>query len=207
MPGGIVKTSSVSDKVRSIFESPQTPIYEVQVGFKYIADIMTTHSIAFGGEESGGFGYGTHIPERDGILSSLLLLEMLSASPYSKLSDYLKEKQEKMGVICYDRIDMVYTQPDKNELLPWLHQNQPHEIAGFAIRKILPFLSSRNLVNGLKFVLEGDCRWLLIRSSETENIIRFYAEGQTGKEVTALLQYGQNLLFKVSGSISNLTKH
>lgn len=207
MPGGIVKTSSVSDKVRSIFESPQIPIYEVQVGFKYIADIMTTHSIAFGGEESGGFGYGMHIPERDGIFSSLLLLEMLSASPYCKLSDYLEEKQEEMGVICYDRIDMVYTQPDKNELLPWLHQNQPHEIAGFAIRKILPFLSSRNLVNGLKFVFEGDCRWLLIRSSETEDIIRFYAEGQTGEEVATLLQYGQNLLFKVSGSISNLTKH
>ena len=112
-----------------------------------------------------------------------------------------------MGVICYDRIDIVYTQPDKNELLPWIYQNQPHEIAGFAIRKILPFLSSRNLVNGLKFIFEGDCRWLLIRSSETEDIIRFYAEGQTGEEVATLLQYGQNLLFKVSGSISNLTKH
>ncbi|WP_455586074.1 phosphoglucomutase [Bacteroides sp.] len=207
IPGGIVKTSSVSDKVRSAFESPQTPVYEVQVGFKYIADIMTAHPIAFGGEESGGFGYGMHIPERDGIFSSLLLLEMLSASPYHKMSDYLEERRKEMGTICYDRIDMAYAQPDKNELLPWLYKNPPHEIAGFGIRKIMSFLSSRGIVNGLKFVFEGDCRWLLIRSSETEDIIRFYAEGQTGKEVSLLLQYGQNLLFKVSDSIANPVKH
>lgn len=76
---------------------------------------MTTHPIAFGGEESGGFGYGMHIPERDGIFSSLLLLEMLAASSYRKISDYLKDRQQAMGPIYYDRIDMSYGQSDKND--------------------------------------------------------------------------------------------
>ncbi len=207
IPGGIVKTSSVSDKIRSIFESPQTPVYEVQVGFKYIADLMTTHPIAFGGEESGGFGYGMHIPERDGIFSSLLLLEMLAASSYRKISDYLKDRQQAMGPIYYDRIDMSYGQSDKNELLPWLYENQPLEVAGFSIREVKSYLSSRGVVNGLKFIFKGDCRWLLIRSSETEDMIRFYAEGQTGEEVSGLLRQGQNLLLKVSGNIIHSKRH
>ena len=207
IPGGIVKTSSVSDKIRSIFESPQTPVYEVQVGFKYIADLMTTHPIAFGGEESGGFGYGMHIPERDGIFSSLLLLEMLAASSYRKISDYLKDRQQAMGPIYYDRIDMSYGQSDKNELLPWLYENQPLEVAGFSIREVKSYLSSRGVVNGLKFIFKGDCRWLLIRSSETEDMIRFYAEGQTSEEVSGLLRQGQNLLLQVSGNIIHSKRH
>ena len=85
--------------MRLLFENDSTPVYEVQVGFKYICDIMVQHEIAFGGEESGGFGYGMHIPERDGIFSSLLLLEMLSSSPYKKLSEYFQEKQKTLGLI------------------------------------------------------------------------------------------------------------
>ncbi|MBP3482855.1 MAG: phosphoglucomutase [Alistipes sp.] len=198
--GGIVKTSSVSDKIRVAFESPQTPVYDVQVGFKYIADIMYEHEIAFGGEESGGFGYGMHIPERDGIFSSLLMLEMLAVSPYRKLSEYLADRRRELGEICYDRIDMHYDREDKNDLLPWLCEDRPASLSGFAVRDIKTFLSSRGIVNGVKMIFEGDCRWLLIRSSETENIIRFYAEGQDDAEVASLLAEGGKLLQRISMS-------
>jgi len=193
IPGGIVKTSSVSDKMRLLFENDSTPVYEVQVGFKYICDIMVQHEIAFGGEESGGFGYGMHIPERDGIFSSLLLLEMLSSSPYKKLSEYFQEKQKTLGFIYYDRIDLKYDQPNKNELLPHLSQNPPQTIGELNIVGIQRFLSSRGIVNGIKFLL-GPCQWLLIRSSETENIIRFYVEGQSNEEVKRLLLCGREIL-------------
>lgn len=191
--GGIVKTSSVTDKIRR-FESPESPIYDVQVGFKYIADIMYEHKIAFGGEESGGFGYGIHIPERDGIFSSLLLLEMLSVSGCKRLSEYVAERRRELGEIFYSRIDMHYDRADKNELLPRLERRRPAELCGFGVRDIQLFCSSRGVVNGVKMVLEGECRWLLIRSSETENIIRFYAEGQSDSEVENLLEGGVKLL-------------
>lgn len=198
VPGGIVKTSSVSDKIRCCFEAPDVPVYEVQVGFKYIADIMLREPIAFGGEESGGFGYGMHLPERDGIFSSLLLLEMLSASPYRKISDYLADRQKQTGIINYDRIDMHYDKADKNYLLPWLFLEQKLETDTFILENKLSFPSSRGIVNGLKFIFEGGCRWLLIRSSETENIIRIYAEGQTDEEVSRLLTLGKKLIFDTS---------
>ena len=132
---------------------------------------------------------------------------MLAASSYRKISDYLKDRQQAMGPIYYDRIDMSYGQSDKNELLPRLYENQPLEVAGFSIREVKSYLSSRGVVNGLKFIFKGDCRWLLIRSSETEDMIRFYAEGQTGEEVSGLLRQGQNLLLQVSGNIIHSKRH
>lgn len=196
--GGIIKTSSVSDKIRCFFESEDVHVYEVQVGFKYIADIMVQEKIAFGGEESGGFGFGMHIPERDGVFSSLVLLEMLAVSKFRKLSEYLADRQLVMGNIFYDRIDMHYDKPDKNNLLPWISERGITNIDHFKITKIVSFMSSRDIINGLKFIFEGDCRWLLIRSSETENIIRYYAEGQNNEDVSELLLQGQKLLDEVS---------
>lgn len=197
--GALVKTSSVSDKIRVAFETPSTPVYDVQVGFKYIADIMYAHKVAFGGEESGGFGYGMHIPERDGIFSSLLMMEMIAVSPYRRLSEYLAERRSVLGEIHYDRIDMGYDREDKNSLLPWLCGCPPEKVASFRIREIKTFLSSRGVINGAKLIFEGDCRWLLVRSSETENIIRFYAEGQSDAEVAGMLSAGCELLEKISG--------
>lgn len=191
--GGIVKTSSVSDKIRVLFENETTPVYEVQVGFKYICDVMLQHQIAFGGEESGGFGYGMHIPERDGIFSSLLLLEMLASSSCKTLSAYFKEKQSSLGTVYYDRIDLVYKNENKNDLLPQLSLNSPRMINGFKVVDMRLFYSSRNIVNGIKFLL-GPCRWVLIRSSETENIVRFYAEGQSEEEVENLLLCSRKIL-------------
>lgn len=195
-PGGVVKTSSVTDKVRLIAQKYGAQVFEVQVGFKYIADIMEAHPIAFGGEESGGFGYGMHLPERDGIFSALLLMEMLAKSGYQKLSDYLVERRSEWGQVCYDRIDYTYSKEDKNELLPRLFVRAPQYIGELKVKEMQSFNSSRGIVNGLKFVLEGDCRWVLIRSSETEQTIRFYAEGQSLEQAREFLQLAINLLLQ-----------
>lgn len=190
--GSIVKTSSVTDKLRSCFESRDRKVFDVQVGFKYICEKMLEEDVAFGCEESGGFAVKGHIPERDGILFGLLFIEMLAKSGYTKLSDLVKVKGNQFGDICYDRIDLPYHKVDRNEILPKLFSNAPSKLADFQITKISEYYSSRNNVNGLKFYLEGDNRWLLLRSSETEPMIRIYAEGNSINEVNDLLKFSEN---------------
>lgn len=194
LKGSIVKTASVTDKLKSLFESRQRKIYDVQVGFKYITEVMISKNVAFGCEESGGFGYGHHIPERDGILSSLFMIEMIAHSGFNKLSNYVEHKRKEFGNICYDRIDLKYDKPDRNELLPNLYKMYISTIENFRVVHIKTFNNSRNVINGLKYILEGDNRWILIRSSETEPIIRIYAEGQNDTEVKRFLNYGRSTL-------------
>lgn len=194
IPGHIVKTSSVTDKLTINFESSEVRVYEVQVGFKYIADLMIEETIAFGGEESGGFGYGIHLPERDGIFSALIILEMLATSHYQKISEYVNSRLSILGDVFYDRIDYLYDQPDKNRLLPQLSEKECNNLGEFKVTEIKKYYTSRGVVNGLKFIFEGDCRWLLIRSSETEDIIRFYAEGNSNEEVEYILNHGVKII-------------
>ncbi len=194
--GDIVKTSSVTDKLRSNFETAGRKVHDVQVGFKYICEEMIKREVAFGCEESGGYGFGGHIPERDGLLSALMLIEMLAQSKFKKLSEYVKTKQKEFGEIFYDRIDFEYTQTDRNEILPQLFNFPPNSIAGFKVKGVDKFFSSRGIINGLKFYLEGNSRWLLMRSSETEPLVRIYSEGQSEEEVSTILNNGLKLINK-----------
>jgi phosphomannomutase len=192
--GNIVKTSSVTDKLKIFSENKLRKVIDVQVGFKYITEVMIKQNVAIGCEESGGFGYGIHIPERDGILSSLFMIEMLAHSGFNKLSEYVVHKRKTFGEIFYDRIDLSYDKPDRNDLLPDLYKKSLDKISEFRVVSVKTFYSSRNIINGLKFFLEGDNRWLLIRSSETEPIIRIYAEGQSNDEVKQLLEFGKQII-------------
>jgi phosphomannomutase len=198
--GGLIKTSSVTDKIRRLI-SGDRKLYEVQVGFKYICELMVSDDIAIGCEESGGYGYKNHIPERDGILSALLVAEMLAKSGYNKLSDYVDKKINEFGSIYYDRIDYKYDQDNRVRILPKLSEEPPAAISNLPVAEIQKFLSSRGVVNGLKFQLEGECRWLLIRASETEPLVRFYAEGQSAEEVKQLLQAGVDLIHSTANTL------
>lgn len=193
LSGNLVKTSSVTDKIR-LFESDEHKVFDVQVGFKYICEKMISEDIAVGCEESGGYGYKGHIPERDGILSSLLMAEMLAKSGFNKLSDYFAAKKLEFGNIYYDRIDYKYDNPDRVNILPEMFINPPKKLLGLEVKGITEFYSSRGIVNGLKLILEGNSKWLLMRSSETEPLIRFYAEAGGDKEVKELLQAGIDLI-------------
>jgi len=185
----------VTDKLFAL-ESPTRKIREVQVGFKYITEEMLAGGVAMGFEESGGFGITSHIPERDGILFAMLMLEMLADSDYNKLSDFVKAKREKFGEINYKRIDFSYTEDDRMELLPRLVESTPTELAGFEITGTSLFHSTTGVVNGMKLRLDGTSRWLLIRSSETEPLLRFYAEGDSPDEPETLLNAGIEILLQ-----------
>lgn len=189
--GNLVKTSSVTGKIKQLGLLKNRKVFDVQVGFKYICEKMVEEDIVFGAEESGGFGYKNHIPERDGILSSLVVAEMLASSEYYSLSEYFAHKEEEYGSIFYSRIDMEYLKNDRINILPALYKNMPEMISDFKISDSQVFYSSRGIINGLKINFDGNARWLLIRASETEPMIRIYAEGESDEEVNKLLQSGK----------------
>jgi len=121
------------------------------------------------------------------------MVEMLANSGYHKLSEYVNHKRKEFGQIYYSRIDLTYEKEDRINKLPSLFNKNLQKINDFDIKEVKTFLSSRGILNGIKFILEGDNRWLLLRSSETEPIIRIYAEGQGDGEVKNLLEFGKKL--------------
>jgi phosphomannomutase len=194
--GHLVKTSSVTDKLKHCFENDERKVFDVQVGFKYICEKMIQEDIAFGCEESGGYGYKGHMPERDGILSGLLFIEMLARSGYTKLSDYVIEKRKEFGAIHYSRIDFEYKFEDRLLILPNLASKGMPYLEKFNISEKHEFFSSHGVINGLKFRFENSSKWLLIRCSETEPLFRIYAEGESDAEVEELLILGKTLIEK-----------
>ncbi|MBI2416683.1 MAG: phosphoglucomutase [Ignavibacteriales bacterium] len=186
--GDIIKSSSVTSKIELLHNAHRS-VHNVQVGFKYISEKMIETNAAFGAEESGGFGFKGHIPERDGIFSGLMFMEMLAKTGYKNVSTLKKELTKKFGNIFYNRIDFDYHETDRLQILPALFANAPMIIGGFTVERIESFMSSRGVVNGMKFYLE-EYRWLLIRCSETEPMFRVYTEAHSDAEVAQLLETG-----------------
>ena len=192
--GPIIKTSSVTDKLVYYFGSNEREVIDVQVGFKYVSEKMQEYNASFGCEESGGYGLKGHIPERDGILFSFIILEMLAASGLKKISEYIGRKSERFETVFYDRIDLDYPYDNRLDLLQMISMGEGDRILDLNIEGINKFYSSRGEVNGLKLRLCGKSRWILIRISETEPIVRIYAEGDREIEVKQLLQQGLKLI-------------
>ena len=192
--GPLVKTASVTDRMLQLF--PGEEVADVQVGFKYVAEAMLEKQAAFGAEESGGFGFKEHLPERDGIFSGLIFLEMLAKSGSTSLDKFMEEKRKQLGHIFYGRIDLENNSPVRHDVLPTLAAQVPENLDNFKVLNTQNYTSSRSLINGLKFRLEGNPRWLLLRVSETEPIVRIYAEGESDDEVQTLLNIGKKLFDK-----------
>jgi len=189
---GIVKTSSVTDKITELH--PNTPVYSVQVGFKYVSEDMLLHHAAFGAEESGGLGFIEHLPERDGIYSALVFTEMLAKSGHRYLSDFISDKRKQLGQIFYARIDKHENRESRILMPQKLIDIKISKIADFKTVRNEIHYNSRGVINSLKYYLEGTCRWLLIRTSETEPMIRIYAEGKSDDEVRDILNNGLQII-------------
>ncbi len=175
--GEVIKTISGLDLIAKVAELYKLPLYETPIGYKYIAErMLSSGGIAtpqattlIGGEESGGIGYGSHIPERDALLSALYLLEAIAKSQQD-LSHIYKNLQDQTGYYShYDRIDQhLPSLAVKDRLLDLLKKQPLTEIAG---RKVIDV----NQVDGFKYRLV-DNSWLLIRFSGTEPVLRLYCE-------------------------------
>ncbi len=187
--GGVVKTVSTTRLVDCLAGQYRLPLLETPIGFKHICELMLERDILIGGEESGGLGVAGHIPERDGILMGLLLLETIAVTGKG-LREQLDEVMAEHGRFAYRRID-THTGPDeKEQLLTRLRNEPPDTIAG---RRV----STTNFSDGFKFIFDnGD--WLLIRPSGTEPVLRLYSEAGTPEMVETLLRGAQQLAkFKV----------
>lgn len=183
--GEVVKTVSSSDLIPRLAKLYDLPIFETPIGYKYIADRMLTTQVLIGGEESGGIGYGTHIPERDALLSALYLLEAVVESGQD-LGTLYTQLQQKTGFIsAYDRIDLPLASMDVREQLIERLQTQP--LKAVAGQPVVDCLA----VDGYKFRL-SDGSWLLIRFSGTEPVLRLYCEAPTLAQVHRTLAWAKD---------------
>lgn len=183
--GEVVKTISGSNLIPKVADLYGLSLYQTPIGYKYIADRMLEAPVLLGGEESGGIGYGHHIPERDALLSALYVLEAIVQSGQD-LSDLYQQLQVKTGYTSeYDRIDLPLASMEvRDRLLKQLQTQPPTEVAGLAVQDCLA-------IDGYKFQL-ADESWLLIRFSGTEPVLRLYSEAQTMADVHRNLAWAKD---------------
>ncbi len=182
--GPIVKTLSTSSMLDKLGALYSVPVYETAVGFKYVAPKMIETNALMGGEESGGYAFRGHIPERDGILAGLFILDMmvrLGKSP-SQLVEYLFSK---VGPHFYDRLDVHFAPEERGSIVSRLEHAEPTAIAQTPVARAVR-------EDGFKFILQ-DGSWLLIRFSGTEPIMRIYAEAESPARVQAILAAGREI--------------
>lgn len=178
--GAIVKTLSTTSMLDKLGKVYNVPVYETGVGFKYIAPKMLETDAMIGGEESGGFAFRGNVPERDGILAGLYILDMM-VQLNKKPSELLELLFSKVGPHYYDRIDTRFT-GDRKKREEKILSAKPESIAGLKVTGI-------NTLDGYKFCLE-DGGWLLIRFSGTEAMMRVYCETTHKDKIPAILDEG-----------------
>jgi phosphomannomutase len=159
------------------------PVYQTAVGFKFVAPLMISRDAIIGGEESGGYGFRGHVPERDGILACLYFLDFMvrtGRSP-SQLLDYLYGK---VGPHYYERIDITFPEAERQTIINRV-QKTYKTIDGVKVAEV-------DTTDGFRFILV-DNTWLLIRFSGTEPLLRIYAETDSPQRADRLLKIGREM--------------
>jgi phosphomannomutase len=183
--GPIVKTLSTTTMLIKLAERYEVPIHETGVGFKYVAPKMIEVDALFGGEESGGYAFRGHVPERDGILAGLYLLDLMVQTG-KKPSELIEMLFEIVGPHYYDRIDNPLDPTQREEYRARIEAADPEKVGGLRV-------TGQNRTDGYKFELE-DGGWLLIRFSGTEPIVRVYCETTQQNQVQPILDDGLRIV-------------
>jgi phosphomannomutase len=182
--GPIVKTISTTKMLNKLGQHYGVPVHETGVGFKYIAPKMVEVDAMIGGEESGGYAFQGHVPERDGILAGLYFLDMMVQTG-KKPSQLLDALFELVGPHYYDRIDSRFAAERKPEILARVAAARPATIGGLKVTDIIT-------IDGHQFIME-DGGWLLVRFSGTEPVIRVYCETTHKDRVADILEDGMRI--------------
>ena len=177
--GEVVKTFSTTQMVDKLARQHRLPLHVTPIGFKYVCELMLARDILIGGEESGGIGIKGHLPERDGILNSLLLAEVM-AEKKKTLGELVEDLSREFGPHFYDRVDLEVELPRARRLVKQVAQGKFQKIAGLKVTAVED-------LDGAKMRL-GDSAWLLVRASGTENLLRLYSEAPSRKQVQKLLR-------------------
>ncbi len=185
LSGDIAKTISSTFMLNRLAKKYGLTVHETPVGFDMIADLMLNNNILLGGEESGGISIKGHIPEGDGILMGLLLMEIVSEAN-APLSELVQELQKTVGPAVYRREDIrLKNFISKDEMVKRLVDAVPNKIVNETVVKVDNY-------DGVKYHLADDS-WLLIRPSGTEPVLRVYAEAGSEAAVTAIIDKGREL--------------
>jgi len=178
MTGKVVVTFSVTDKVKKLCELYNLDYQVTKIGFKYIAEIMTKENVLVGGEESGGIAAAGHIPERDGAWMGLLLLEFMAKTGKS-LKELIQEVFDLVGPFAFDRDDLHLPNDKKWAIIDNCKDGVYTAFGDYEVQRV-------ENVDGYKFYLAED-KWVMIRPSGTEPVLRVYAQGPDAKEVRRIL--------------------
>lgn len=179
MSGELVKTFSTTRLIESVAKSLGVTLHETPIGFKYVADLMLARNVLVGGEESGGIGLGHFMPERDGILSGLLVAEAIAY--YRKpLSQIIEDMEREFGALFYDRRDLNRPMPQCARLIDRVNAGELDARFGLTFAK-------RESIDGVKLNFT-DGSWILFRKSGTEPIIRIYCESTSTEQVRRMLE-------------------
>jgi alpha-D-glucose phosphate-specific phosphoglucomutase len=183
--GAIVRTLTSTMMLSRLGKLFDVAVYETPVGFKYVAPLMMEKNAIIGGEESGGYGFRGHVPERDAILAGLYFLDFMvkAGKTPSQLLDYLYSK---VGPHYYDRRDFHISAAKRQIILHRLGSSLPDTVAGSKVTKV-------DTTDGLRLFLDDES-WLLIRFSGTEPLVRIYAEAESLEKAKALLDEGKKLI-------------
>lgn len=184
MKGAVVVTVSQSVLTKRIARAFGLKVYETPIGFKYIADLMLKEDILLGAEESGGIGVKGHIPERDGVLNSLLFLEAI-ISAGKPASEMLRDLHREFGEFYFGRRDLHVPVSRGQELVSRLAENALDTFAGEKVSEV-------KTLDGAKLVFDDES-WLLFRQSGTEPMLRIYAEATSVEMMTTLLDAGEKI--------------
>jgi phosphomannomutase len=179
--GGIGKTVVGSNLIDDVALDLNVPCYETPVGFKYLSNLFKEGVICVGGEEAGGIGFNGYIPERDGSMSFLLVLEMMA---YEKktFDQLLADMYKKYGRWYYSRtaISLKSVKKSLNKM------KLPAEILGNKIERV-------NTADGIKLITKKN--WVMFRQSGTEPIVRVYAEAKSEAEAKRLVALGSKMVY------------
>lgn len=188
MKGRVIKALTTTSMVDRMCTHYGLELVETGVGFKYICTELMKPNVLLGFEESGGIGFPGHIPERDGIVAGMVLLELLATEKKS-VNQLLNNLEKQFGPHRYDRIDTHFPLEKRATLMEFCKNNPPKKLLRSPLAQVKSF-------DGVKFLSE-DGSWLMLRGSGTEPILRIYAEGKSHADVKALLKLGVSLTGKV----------
>ncbi len=183
--GAIVKTPTTTSMLYRLGEIYRVPVYETPIGFKYVAPKMMAEDALIGGEESGGYGFRGHIPERDGILAGIYFLSLMTKLGKTP-TQLIGHLYSQVGPHHYQRIDLDFSPTERERIIHRLAQTKPASLASIEVIKIDTF-------DGFHFVL-ADGSWLLVRFSGTEPVLRIYAESDSIEQAGRLVEAGRDLV-------------
>lgn len=178
----VVSTFSVTDKLGQMAEKYGYKYVVKPIGFKYIAELMTTEKVLVGGEESGGIAAAGHIPERDGVWMGILIMEFMAVTGKS-IKELIQEVYDEVGSFAMDRDDRHVSEEVKQDIIKKCSEGYYKSFGDYKVERI-------DDLDGFKFRLGND-RWVMIRPSGTEAVLRIYAQAENAEEVRKVLDATQ----------------